>query len=952
MVDTGGHVGAVNAIEFTISGKFLVSAGDDKVARVWSWRDGRIMLTVRGQSGSGSEGKISALAISPDDRWLAVGGWFDADDAAEPCCGDIRLYEISSGKLIAVLRGHANSVNALAFSPDGRLLLSGSSDKTAVIWDIAANSQLHVLKGRHARYVSAVAFSSGGSIAVTAAADGLIQFWRVSDGHPIGAAFGHATGVTALATSAEAGLIASGSAEGEIRIWDRDNGALKRTLKKLPGTVLALKFTPDGLRLISSCACVDHTVRIWDPTTGKQMGKYAGHDNAVLAIAVHPEGELVASAGGANHEIHIWDLRTSNRRSLLRGVGRSVWAVGVSRSGNDIAWGSKDACPKSISCPNALGQLQWTLRLPTRNRTLGEPEVLKEAVGRGFLRARSLHGAWTLLSRNDVRTNRPDAVLEVREDGRATASIRRDSMSGLKHSAFSFTPDGDFIVSGGAAGMLAIYDKSGRDLGEFVGHTSQIWAIAISEDNRLLVSGSLDQTVRLWNVQTRELISSLFHDSDGDWIMWTPQGYYTGSPGADRIVGWQVNRGRDKEAEYVRADQLGRHLNRPDIVERAIILASAEQAVQEAPGTSFNLADLVALPVPQFRLVAPQAGSNVNGERVGVMIAIESTPDPVKSIQVQVNGRQVEKDTPDVGSGGFGAGERLLDVPLSRGRNEARITLANAIGENTKTLALTHEGDGALDKRGTLYALAIGVDKYPALGNHCGDDNNASCDLNFSGADARALVEAVERRLGPDHDKVIKRVLINGSAPEDDPTATNILDALDLLKRAQETDTVLLFISGHGSNDGPDYRFLATNAEWVNGYLRGSTVVQWQVLQAAVEGAKGRRILFIDTCHAGNAYNQRLGNSSYHANIIAYMAARFDQEALEDNKLGHGLFTYALVEGLEGKGGFEVKRQISTNELADYVIKRVGELAKAQNKEQRPQYLKGRDAEDYILTRW
>ena len=88
------------------------------------------------------------------------------------------------------------------------------------------------------------------------------------------------------------------------------------------------------------------------------------------------------------------------------------------------------------------------------------------------------------------------------------------------------------------------------------------------------------------------------------------------------------------------------------------------------------------------------------------------------------------------------------------------------------------------------------------------------------------------------------------------------------------------------------------------------------------------------------------------ANIIAYTAARFDQLSLEDPKIGHGLFTYAVVEGVEGKDGFAAKRQISTKDLADYVIKRVEELAKQQNDNQEPQYFKGRDAEDYVLARW
>ena len=321
---------------------------------------------------------------------------------------------------------------------------------------------------------------------------------------------------------------------------------------------------------------------------------------------------------------------------------------------------------------------------------------------------------------------------------------------------------------------------------------------------------------------------------------------------------------------------------------------------------------------------------------------------------MQVNGRQIKELTPEIGSGGFPAGEQLLDVPLGKGRNEIRITLTNAIGEKAETVSISHEGEGDLDKRGTLYIVAIGVDKYPGLGNTCGASGHESCDLSFAGADARALVEAVEKRLAPSHTNVVKRVLVNGGGARDSPTATNILDAIDLLKQAKETDTVLLFISGHGFNDGPNYRFLPTNAEWAanalsgagsaargltpingdwaGGNLRSATVVPWQILQEAVETAKGRRILLIDTCHAGNAYNQRIGNAAYHANIIAYTAARFDQEALEDAKLGHGLFTYAMVEGLDGKGGLGAKRQISTKELADYVTKRVEELAKTLNR--------------------
>ena len=496
---------------------------------------------------------------------------------------------------------------------------------------------------------------------------------------------------------------------------------------------------------------------------------------------------------------------------------------------------------------------------------------------------------------------------------------------------------------------MRAYDLKGGLLGSFVGHDDVPWDFASSPDGRFLVSGATDQTVRLWNLKTRELIVTLFHGTDGEWVMWTPQGYYTGSPGADKIVGWQINKGPDQAADYVGADQLRQHLNRPDIVEKAIILASADQAVREAPGTSFKLVDLLARPVPRLRIVSPSSGSTQRGGRATVAIAIEATPDPIRAIRVQVNGRQVQDLTPHTGSGGFGAGERLLDVPLAQGRNEVRITLTNAIGEKAETLVLTHEEEGRLDKRGTLHILAIGVNEYKGLGNACG---SAGCDLTYSVADARKLAEAIEKRLAPGHARVVKRLLVNGGDAKDAPTAGNIIDAVELLRQAEEADTVVLFIAGHGKNEGPDYRFLPTNAEFTGGALRGSTVVPWQVLQSAVEAAKGRRLLFVDTCHSGNAYNQRLGNAAYHANIIAYTAARFDQEAIENPTLGHGLFTYAVVEGLEGKGEFDAKRQISTRELAAYVVRRVDELAKSMKGEQEPQYFKGRDAEDYVLVRW
>ncbi len=94
-LDTGGHQALVESLAFTPDGKFIVSAGDDKVVRIWDWRAGQTVRTIRGQSGPGPEGTIYSMALSPDGRWLAVGGRMHPE--CEGRCGEIRLYDFATG---------------------------------------------------------------------------------------------------------------------------------------------------------------------------------------------------------------------------------------------------------------------------------------------------------------------------------------------------------------------------------------------------------------------------------------------------------------------------------------------------------------------------------------------------------------------------------------------------------------------------------------------------------------------------------------------------------------------------------------------------------------------------------------------------------------------------------------------------------------------------------------
>ena len=339
------------------------------------------------------------------------------------------------------------------------------------------------------------------------------------------------------------------------------------------------------------------------------------------------------------------------------------------------------------------------------------------------------------------------------KDGRAVASITRDATNGYQHGSYSFTPDGETVISGGAGGALTAYNRAGNKLGDFVGHEGDVWAVAPSPDGRFLISGANDQTVRLWNLKTRELLVTLFRGADGEWVMWTPQGFYTATAAGARLIGWQINRGPDHAAEYVTAAQLRQHLNRPDIVASAIQLASAEAAVKEARGADFKIADLLARPVPRLRIVSPEADASMSGGHAQVTVELEATPDPVKLIRIHVNGRLIASKLPE--KDGFKPGQACVRRTVGGGADTIAVAAENSTGETVAALSLTHKGEGDLDKPGTLYILSIGVDKYPNLPGK---------DLRYAGADAKAFAEAMEKRASPLHRQVIKRLLVNGGA--------------------------------------------------------------------------------------------------------------------------------------------------------------------------------------------
>ncbi len=952
-LDTGGHRALVKAIAFTPDGNFLVSASDDKTIRVWDWRSGISLRTIRGQIGPGQEGKVFALDVSPDGATIAAAGWFGPSVGDSPPYGDVRLFDLRSGRLVSVLKGNPWVVHDVAFSPDGTRLAAAGQEGFVYLWkkDEAGAWQPETRLDGDSLRIEKVAFAAGGTRLAAVTEDYGIRLWDLADMSPVempDATVLEDVPVRALAVSPDGALFATGADDGQVHVWRADDGGLAETVPQRGFAVGALVFAESGRALVVSCGyrCAGRFEQsVWRFGAGEGAG-YAGHDDTVWASAATPDGALVATAGGSRKEIRLWDPATGETVAELKGIGSPVMAVGVTPDGGAIAWGSDDPCPDLAACPERQSALANVMPLPAEGRFFERPRATQE-VG-GFLRAIHAQAGWSLVASAGEDSPVPNDVLEIRRDGATLHRIANDATNGFLHAAFTLLSDGRNLVTGGSDGTLTIHD---RQTGGYVitledGHTGEVHAIAEAPQAGLLVTGSDDQTLKLWNLQTRRLVATFFF-AGGEFIVWVPQGYYYSSPDGDALVGWHVNQGPDSEARFVRARQLKQYLFSPEIVRRALILADAEAAVRELRGVDTELDRLLARRPPEFQARVLESDASREGFVAVEITGAAGAGASVAEFAVTANDRRIDGFETRAVSGGD-ADRIVIEVPVQPGENEISIAGLNEFGylteRSVKAIGRMRQTDRAA---GTLFVVAIGVEDYPFLPRACG---GRSCDLAFPVDDAAEFLRLVDQRTRPLYREMKTLVFANADALAEtkaaretslfanvmEPESDLILDEIeDFLAEAGPDDTTIIFVAGHGINIDEDYYFIPTDGRqrepdrW-----QRSSLVDWETIQRAVERAKGRRLMLVDTCHAGNSFNPRLEKDAEDARIIVFSATAANNTAAELPELGHGVFTHALLQGMKG-GADPTGEGVRLLSLADFVDREVRRLTAAR---QAPEY--------------
>jgi eukaryotic-like serine/threonine-protein kinase len=385
---------------------------------------------------SGHLGSVLAVAWSEDGRRIITGS---TDRTGI-------LWDADTNEELRPLTGHGDAISSAAFFPDGNRIVTGSWDHTARVWETASGRSLFTLSGHTDRILS-VAVSPDGERIVTGSADHSAIVWNTSNGTSSFTLTGHTDAIFSVAFSKDCQRIATGSWDGTVRIWPLGGGEELLILTN-DTSVSCVAFSTDGRQI--AAGTLDSTTRIWDAVTGRELPMLVGHNAPVYSVAWSPGGERILT-GSMDQTAKVWDATTGRALVTLLGHTAPIFSAAFSPDGKRIVTGS------------------------------GEVAIIPD--GNAFL-----------------FDDRPQPAKMWSAESRGSPVTLSAHSLGVISAAFS--PDSRWIASGSWDGAAKLWEtSSGKELLLLNGHTHAVHCVAFSHNGEQVLTGSLDGTAMLWDAR-------------------------------------------------------------------------------------------------------------------------------------------------------------------------------------------------------------------------------------------------------------------------------------------------------------------------------------------------------------------------------------------------------------------------------------------------------------------